>query len=104
VRELFIWYRVPAARAEATRAAVLAMQRALMTTWPGLEARLLVRNQAEPQTWMETYARRVVSPASNIGIDSTLEAAIEAAARQLAEAIDGGRHAEVFDAVVPTGT
>jgi hypothetical protein len=103
VRELFIWYRVPAVRAKTTRLAVLVMQRALMAAWPGLEARLLVRDQAEPQTWMETYARRAASPASSAGIDGALEAAIESAARHLGAAIDGDRHAELFDVVGPSG-
>ena len=97
-RELFVWYRVRRAHRDAARAAVLALQRTLRTEWPGLEARLLVRDEGETSTWMETYSRPVASDGSD-GIDAEIEAAIAAAARSLDGLIDGARHAERFDVV-----
>jgi hypothetical protein len=92
-------------RAEAL-AAVRAMQRALIADWPGLQARLLTRADANgAQTWMEAYARVDGTP-SGPGIDEAVADAIEAAAQSLLAFIDGGRHAESFEiddpASVPT--
>lgn len=95
MRELFVYYRVPAADAEALARAVDAMQAGLRQGHPGLIARLLRRDDATdgPETWMETYASPLRS-----GIDAALEAEIEAAARPLLPRIDGTRHLERFDA------
>ena len=98
MRELFVWYRVDARRAAAARAAVESMQRSLVASRPGLEARLLVRDDAAVQTWMETYACRAGAPAGD-GIDAGAEAAIAAAAETLRGMIDGERHVEAFDVV-----
>jgi hypothetical protein len=98
MRELFVWYRVDDRRADAARAAVVAMQRALMGAHAGMRARLLVRRGAGVQTWMETYAS---SAAAGVGIDPATEAAIAGAARALHGLIDGERHVEAFDSIEP---
>ena len=97
VRELFVWYRVDARHADAARAAVAAMQRSLIATRPGLQARLLVRADAGRQTWMETYAGPGEATQGEAGIDGTLEIAIAAAALPLLPLIDGERHVEAFE-------
>ena len=99
MRELFVWYRVDAGRADAARAAVDAMQRALAASCRGLEARLLVRSDGAVQTWMEAYARPRESVDSSAGIDAGTEAAIAAAALSLRDLIDGERHVEAFEVV-----
>ena len=67
-RELFVWYRVRRERADEARAAVLALQQSLRSERPGLQARLLVRDDGETSTWMETYS--LPAPAGdNAGID-----------------------------------
>jgi Domain of unknown function (DUF4936) len=97
VRELFVWYRVRDERADEARAAVRAMQRSLAAAWPGLQARLLTRvGDVGVQTWMETYSRAAALADDDDGVGSIVEAAIEAAARSLADMIDGARHAEAF--------
>jgi len=98
VRELFVWYRVADERAAATRKAVEAMQRSLVATCPGLEARLLVRRDNGVQTWMETYACPKRSASGGAGVDGAIEAAIAAAALPLGAWIEGERHVEAFDA------
>jgi hypothetical protein len=99
VRELFVWYRVDERRADAARAAVEAVQRSIADAIPGLQARLLVRRDANQQTWMETYARVQSSAIEDDGIDAATEAAIAAAALPLSGLIEGDRHVEAFDAL-----
>jgi hypothetical protein len=99
VRELFVWYRVDERRADAARAAVESMQRSLAQAITGLQTRLLVRRDADRQTWMETYARTQSSAVECDGIDATTEAAIAAAALSLNGVIEGERHVEAFDAL-----
>jgi hypothetical protein len=96
-RELFVWYRVRKDRADAARAAALAMQRSLCAERPGLQARLLVRDDGETSTWMETYS--LPSPPAGSGVDVAIEAAIAAAALRLEGLIDGPRHVEAFAVV-----
>ena len=98
-RELFVWYRVRRERAHSARAAVVAMQRSLAAARPGLQARLLVRDEGETATWMETYSRLASSVTDGGGIDAETEAAIAAAARPIAALIEGARHVEAFDVV-----
>lgn len=98
-RELFVWYRVRRERAEEARVAVVAMQRSLLSAWPGLQARLLVRDDGASATWMETYSRAPSSGAGRSGIDAGIEAAIAAAAAPLDDLIEGPRHVEAFDVV-----
>jgi hypothetical protein len=97
-RELFVWYRVRRDSAEAARTAVLALQRSLRRQWPGLQARLLVRDDGETSTWMETYSMRAHGTEDDCGgIESVVEAAIAAAAAQSLDGlIDGPRHCEAF--------
>ncbi|HEY3633656.1 MAG TPA: DUF4936 family protein [Caldimonas sp.] len=97
MRELFVWYRVRRHHVDAARMAVDAMRRSLAQSWPGLQARLLIRADGEPQTWMETYARDGGDAAAGCGIDRELEAAIAAAAQPWSALIEGERHAEAFE-------
>ena len=96
-REIFVWYRVRRDRADAARLAVLAMQRRLQNERPALQSRLLVRDDGETSTWMESYSLSS-SPSANEdhGIDDGIEVAIAAAAAELDELIDGPRHVEAF--------
>ena len=93
-RELFVWYRVRREHADEARAAVVALQRSLRDRWPGLQARLLARDDGETSTWMETYALPEAA-----GLDGAIDAAIAAAALPLAGLIDGARHVEAFAVV-----
>lgn len=97
MRELFVYYRIPAERVAAAKVAVRAMQEDLRRTHPRLEARLLVRHDPAggDETWMETYA----VPGTSDGLDGDLEARIAAAALPWAGLIDGTRHVEAFDAM-----
>jgi uncharacterized protein DUF4936 len=93
MRELFIYYRIPAASASAALQTVLALQARLRRRHPGLNARLLRRPETtDPQTWMETYA----FPLDAGGVTPEIEAEIESAAMGLAPFIAGARHIEVF--------
>ncbi len=91
--ELFVYYRVPQARAAELAEAVARMQATLRAAHPGLrQARLLRRPDTVDgrHTWMEAYA---FDPAS---VPDQLAAAIEQAAGPLAALIDGPRHGEHF--------
>jgi fructose-1,6-bisphosphatase/sedoheptulose 1,7-bisphosphatase-like protein len=99
-RELFVWYRVRRESADAARTAVLALQRSLRREWPGLQARLLVRDDGETSTWMETYSLTARTDDDRGGVDGAVEAAIAAAAaRSLDGLIEGQRHCEAFASV-----
>ena len=78
VRELFVWYRVRDDRVAEARAAVRAMQAALAARWPGLQARLLVRDRRRrrPDVDGDLRARRRRGAAKRDGIDGALEQAI----------------------------
>ena len=96
MRELFIYYRVPADAVSLARTQVEALQRALGAEIPNLRARLLRRPEPDPAgqtTFMETYA---IAPPSSAGIDADLQARIEAAAAAALGALGGARHVEVF--------
>lgn len=95
-RELFVWYRVASGSAALARTAVVAMQQALESDCPGLQARLLIRtDETGAQTWMETYA---MHGASRDGVDRAIEDRIAvAAAAALGRWLDGDRHTERFD-------
>ena len=100
MRELFIYYRVEAAKAHEARVAVLAMQARLHAEMPHLVARLMRRDDGntELQTWMETYRTDPRHDAA--GIDVAEQAAIESASRGVQAFVDGTRHTEVFIACV----
>ena len=57
-RELYVYFRADATRADAVRTAVTAMQAQLRCEFPGLQARLHRRPESTggQHTWMETYA------------------------------------------------
>ena len=96
VRELFVYYRAQVADAAAVRTAAEAMQLRLRARHPGLTARLLRRPdpQDDCHTWMETYA---IDPACvPVGIDASLQAAIDRAAADLQPLLAGPRHTEAF--------
>ncbi len=95
-RELFVWYRVRRERADEAHCAVAALQRSLADRWPDLLARLLVRDEGEIATWMETYARAAAETDSP-GIDREIETAIAVAAQTLVALIEGRRHSEAFE-------
>jgi hypothetical protein len=101
VRELFVWYRVDERNADPLRAAVEAMQRSLEQRFAGLQARLLIRREADRQTWMETFARARRTSGDDGGIDAATEAAIAAAALPLRPLLASERHVEAFEIVRP---
>jgi hypothetical protein len=96
MRELFIYYRIPVAKADEARAAVHAFQARLRARHMGLSARLLCRHEIEDslQTWMEIYAFDPMLNAS--GITAACQSDIESEARCLDDLIAGARHTEGF--------
>lgn len=94
-RELFVYWKLDAARAESAAAATAAMQLELQQAQPGLLARIYRRSdtRGEVATLMETYAC-----ADAAGVGPALQDAIEAAAaRHLQAWCAGQRHVEAFD-------
>ncbi len=87
--DLYVYYRVDCAHAEALQARVATMQQALASR-SGVAAALKRRPQAKDgrHTWMETYL--------NIpdGFDTLLQQAVSVSA--LDALIDGERHLEYF--------
>jgi len=104
MRELFIYYRIHLDHVDAARAAVLAMQLALMEAHGQIRARVLIRPEAHDrlQTWMETYSTHPTQSNDCMqdpsGISPELQAEIESRAASLAPFIHGQRHVEVFHA------
>ena len=98
MRELFVYYKVRDADAEAARRAARTMQDELRRTHAGLVARLLTRagDGDGLQTWMEIY-----SLAGAAGIDPRFEAEIERQATSWAALVAGLRHVEAFDSAPP---
>ena len=98
MRELFIYYRTSPASAAELQSRVAALQDRLRQGHAGLQARLLRRPEVDRGglvTWMETYA---MDPTHAGGVNDVLEAAIDAAARELIPLLVGPRHIERFDA------
>lgn len=97
MRELYVYYRVPAAHAAQALSCAQRCLEALRVGQPDLDARLLRRpGEVEGvETWMEVYK----APRLPGGVTPTLEATIERGARPLAEWIAGPRHVEVFEPV-----
>ena len=96
MRELYIYYHVPAHAVVRTEREVRALQAELRSAHPGLCARWL-RRPAEPdgpQTWMEIYA--VDPSAAPHGVGADLEQAVAASAARHLTGIEGPRHVEVF--------
>ena len=96
MRELFVYYKVRDADAEAARRVARTMQDALRRTHSGLVARLLTRAGEGDglQTLMEIY-----SLAGAAGIDPGLEAEIERQATSWTALVAGPRHVEAFDSL-----
>ncbi len=95
MRQLFIYYRVEAVDEPRARSQVRAFQARLMDDFPGLTASLMVRMDGEgasQRTLMETYAR----PDRQGGVDDACEAAIGAAAENLALLLRSPRQVEAF--------
>jgi hypothetical protein len=97
--ELYIYYRVPAARFDGALAAVQALQDALRERYPALRARVLRRPPAGDgaQTWMETYA----CPPD--GVTATFEAALRVAVQGRPPWWEGERHVERFEVLAGRG-
>jgi hypothetical protein len=96
MRELFIYYRIPVAKAAAALAAALAFQARLQTRHPGLTARLLRHPEVQDdrQTWMEIYScDPLLQPG---GVTPACQSDIESEARCMTDLIAGARHTEVF--------
>ncbi|HEX7435363.1 MAG TPA: DUF4936 family protein [Caldimonas sp.] len=96
MRELFVYYRVPAAQAAAAEAEVRALQADLRAAMTGLRTRLLRRPEESgvQQTWMEIYAFDAAQEPA--GVSPELQAEIEAEASRRLTRIEGPRHVEVF--------
>ena len=96
MRELYVYYRVPADAVTRTEREVRALQADLRKAHPELRARWL-RRPAEPdvpQTWMEVYA---TDPSfAPDGVNADLEQAIVTSAARCLTGIEGPRHVEVF--------
>jgi hypothetical protein len=93
MRELYVYWKAPRARAGVVHGELHAALAELMRRHPGLQARLLRRADegGDTVTWMETYAAAG-------GVSSALQAQIEAAlAPVLAQLGAGPRHTEVFE-------
>jgi hypothetical protein len=95
-RELYVYFRADATRADAVRTAVTAMQAQLRCEFPGLQARLLRRPDSSggQHTWMETYA---MLQDAHLG-GELMTSTIEQRALPWRDLLDGARHIEVYDA------
>jgi hypothetical protein len=96
-RELYVYYRVPAAHADRAAAQVHCLHAELARRFPQMTARLLQRAPQgdDDQTWMETYAITGDGDFPE-GVDAALEAEIERLAAAQVTALAGPRHVEVF--------
>jgi hypothetical protein len=94
MRELFIYYRVRTEHRASLREAVAEWHARLVRRHPALKVRLLHRDQAPLDTWMEIFSTD--PQLAPHGIDAVLQATIEAEAAVLARWIEGQRHVEVF--------
>jgi hypothetical protein len=98
-RQLFIYWRVAAADAQAAAEALRSWQRWLQHEHPALHARLFSRVPSTPGevTLMETYA--VESAVRADGIDAELQRCIEDDGQSIVQRwLRGVRQVEVFDA------
>ena len=94
-RELYVYWKLPRARAHAAIPIVCAFQAHLCAVHSGLQARVVQRaDEAGPlATLMEIYSR-VSAPG---GVDAAVQADIEARAAAALTGLDAGpRHVEVF--------
>ena len=96
--ELYAYYRVVPANAQAALQAVITFQQRLREQHPGLAARVLRRadDNSGGVTLMETYA---FDNGARKGIDDALRSSIEEAAAGMTALLSGPRQTEVFDAL-----
>jgi Domain of unknown function (DUF4936) len=95
-RELFVYWKVARAEADAACAAAAALLQALRQAHPELDARLMRRAEeaGDKATFMETYR------ALPAGVTPALQAAIEERARLSFAALGHpARHVEVFESL-----
>lgn len=95
MRQLFVYYRVDAVDEPGARSLVRAFQARLTDDFPGLTAALMIRvdgEQASQRTLMESYVRTNRPD----GVDAACEAAIAAAAANLAPLMRSPRQVEAF--------
>jgi hypothetical protein len=98
MRELFIYYRVRTEHRASLAEAVVGWHARLVQRHPYLKVRLLHRDQAPLDTWMEIFSTDPLLAPD--GVDASLQATIEAEAAALTPWIEGDRHVEVFFACV----
>lgn len=99
MRELFIYYRLHSADADAARAAFDTQHAALAQRHPALVCRLLCRSddaQDGLQTWMEHYSTDPMRSPDGVSTQQQLD--IEASASAWLPLVLGTRHVEVFTA------
>lgn len=92
-REIYVYWKVPAAQAAAAHTSALALLQRLRSELPGLQVRLLRRADegGERVTFMETYQ------APEPGITAALQAQIEGLAAEAYAAVGApARHVEAF--------
>lgn len=96
--ELYVYYRVAQADAQAALRTVLAFQQCLREEQPGLATRVLRRSDdgRDSVTLMEIYA---FDDGRNTGIDAALHSRIEVAAAALVPLLSSPRQTEAFDAL-----
>lgn len=90
--QLFVYYKVDANQHDTLAPKARLCLDALRAQWPGLQAQLLQRPEADPgqETWMETYRFEG-------GVTTAMEAAIAQAAN--AAGLPRPRHVERFIAL-----
>ena len=96
--ELYVYYRVTQADAQAALQTVIAFQRRLRQLHPGLATRVLQRSseRSDGVTLMEIYA---FDNGRHRGIDPALQSCIEEAAVVLTPMLSSPRQIEIFDAL-----
>lgn len=96
--ELYVYYRVAPADAQAALQTVNRFQQRLREQHPGLATRVLRRSgeRSDGVTLMEIYA---FDDGRSMGIDPALRSRIEEAAAALTPLLSSPRRTEVFDAL-----
>ena len=103
-RELYIYWRVNPAEVQAAVAAAAHMQAALRHRHPGLQARLLLRNESDAKGLAAATVMEIYTCPHAGGIANAVQADIENSAEVLARYVSpradgpGRRHTEVFEA------
>lgn len=91
--ELYVYYKLEAAKADEVLAAFGALRESLRRQWPALQSRLLKRPlDAQPeQTWMEIHVWPDGEPPSNWQLQ------LESMAQPLFSSLVRQRHCELFE-------